>query len=169
MSIRGGLSWFARFWGRSLVRYTFLRHSICGILARAANHSSMTPASHPISAVPWPYPASLDAVLAAGDYHHVVFENDRVRVLNIRIPPGHTVPLHTHCWPGVCYLFHFSHFLRRDAAGAVTHDSRSLAAPPAPWSVSWVDPYPPHTVENIGTNDLHFLTVELKDASPRLP
>jgi quercetin dioxygenase-like cupin family protein len=37
-----------------------------------------------------------------------VFENDRVRVLHIVIPPGDTVPLHTHRLPAVLYVEHWS-------------------------------------------------------------
>jgi quercetin dioxygenase-like cupin family protein len=47
----------------------------------------------------WPWPDRLDAVLAAPRHHRVVFENDRVRVLDTRIAPGDTVPIHTHRWP----------------------------------------------------------------------
>jgi hypothetical protein len=37
-----------------------------------------------------------------------VFENDRVRVLHIVIPPGDTVPLHTHRLPAVLYVERWS-------------------------------------------------------------
>ena len=30
-----------------------------------------------------------------------MFENDRVRVLEVRIAPGETVPVHTHRWPAL--------------------------------------------------------------------
>ncbi len=34
----------------------------------------------------WPWPDSLDALRAAPNYHRLLFENDRVRVLEVRIP-----------------------------------------------------------------------------------
>jgi hypothetical protein len=58
---------------------------------------------------------TLDAVVAVPDHHAVLFENDRVRVLDARVG-GDTVPLHTHRWPGVQYVVSFADFVRRDAA-----------------------------------------------------
>ena len=52
----------------------------------------------------WPWPAELDAMQAAPDFHRLLFENDVVRVLEAHVGSGETVPVHTHCWPGVLYL-----------------------------------------------------------------
>ena len=41
---------------------------------------------------PWPWPPELDAVIAAPKHHTLIFENERVRVLDTRIPVGDTVP-----------------------------------------------------------------------------
>ena len=51
----------------------------------------------------WPWPDELDAVIAAPKYHRVIFENDRMRMLDTRLPPGDVVPVHTHRWPAVYY------------------------------------------------------------------
>ena len=72
----------------------------------------------------WPWPDSLDALSAAPLHHTLLFENDRVRVLETRIPPAELVPVHTHRWPSVFYVFSWSDFVRRDATGAVLADSR---------------------------------------------
>ena len=53
---------------------------------------------------PWPWPPELDAMSAAPEYHTLLFENDYVRVLDAHVKPGDTVPVHTHCWPGVLYM-----------------------------------------------------------------
>jgi hypothetical protein len=47
-------------------------------------------------AVAWPWPAELDGPIAAPDQHNVLFENDRVRVLETTIRVGEVTPLHTH-------------------------------------------------------------------------
>lgn len=47
---------------------------------------------------PWPWPDDLDAMVAAPEFHAVLLEDDRVRVLDGRVPPGATVPVHTHRW-----------------------------------------------------------------------
>ena len=51
-----------------------------------------------------PWPASLDAMIAAPEHHEVLLENDQVRVLNTRIGPGEETPLHIHPWPSVLYV-----------------------------------------------------------------
>ncbi|MEZ4670849.1 MAG: hypothetical protein R3E39_23345 [Anaerolineae bacterium] len=112
------------------------------------------------------WPPELDAMVASTEHHGVLFENDRLRVLDIHIPRGERTTVHTHCWAGVLYVISWSDFLRRDAEDNVIVDSRTVEAlnPPAP--VMWAKPLPPHSLENIGTNDLHLIGVELKEASP---
>lgn len=110
---------------------------------------------------PWPWPAALDAVVAAPAHHRVVLDNERVRVLDTRIGAGETVPLHTHRWPGVLHVLAWSDFVRRDREGAVVLDSRSaFAAPP---EVVWSPPLGPHTLENVGATEIRILSIELKD------
>src|SRR3954452_18464053 len=43
----------------------------------------------------------LDAVKAAPKHHKVLFENDRVRVLEVILPPNDEEPIHHHRWPSV--------------------------------------------------------------------
>ncbi|OGX87506.1 hypothetical protein [Hymenobacter coccineus] len=45
------------------------------------------PIGPPAAAAPWPWPDSLDAVVAAPQFHRVLFENDRVRVLEVTVGP----------------------------------------------------------------------------------
>jgi hypothetical protein len=54
------------------------------------------PITDPPKKAPWPWPDSLDAVIAAPQYHRLVLENERVRVLDTQIPSGDIVPVHTH-------------------------------------------------------------------------
>ena len=108
------------------------------------------------------WPANLDALHAASDHHTLLFENHAVRVLDTRIRPGDQTPLHTHRWPCVLYIISWSSFLRRDAAGTVVLDSRTVPQLADPPPVLWSAPLPPHTLENIGASDLHVLSVELK-------
>ena len=107
----------------------------------------------------WPWPDSLDAVIAAPHHHKLVLENDRVRVLDTRIPVGDIVPVHTHRWPAVYYTIQFSHFIRRDQDGTVTFDSRSA---PQMATGNFIEHLPPHSVENVGEQEIHLISVELK-------
>ena len=114
-------------------------------------------------AVPWPWPAELDAVVAAPAYHRVVLDNERVRVLDTRIGAGETVPLHTHRWPGVLHVLAWSDFVRRDENGAIVLDSRGAFTTPP--EVVWSPPLGPHTLENVGAREIRILSIELKDAA----
>jgi hypothetical protein len=113
----------------------------------------------------WPWPDSLDAVIAAPNHHKLLFENDRVRVLEVRIAPGDIVPVHTHRWPASIYVAKQSDFLRRDRDGNLLFDSRTMGPPPAKPVAQWTPPLPPHSVENIGANEILLISTELKGTS----
>jgi hypothetical protein len=103
----------------------------------------------------------LDAMSAAPDHHDVLFENDRVRVLDTRLRPGERTPVHAHEWPAALYVLGWSDFLRRDSGGSIIADSRNQP-PQSSGAGLWIEPLPPHSVENVGTADLHIVAVEVK-------
>ena len=103
----------------------------------------------------------LDAMAAAPDHHGVLFENEKVRILDTRVAPGERTPVHAHEWPAALYVMSWSDFVRRDANGAVLADSRERTAPPVGAGL-WIDPLPPHSVENVGSTDLRIIAVEVK-------
>ena len=103
-----------------------------------------------------------DAIQAAPRNHRVVFENDKVRVLDVIVPPHTKENVHAHCWPSVLYITAAGKYIDYDANGKVLFDSRSLAAaPPLPMTI-WKDPEAPHAVENLDDKPLHLVRVELK-------
>ncbi|MFI5357288.1 MAG: hypothetical protein ACHQ4G_08135 [Opitutales bacterium] len=112
----------------------------------------------------WPWPDALDALQAAPRHHRLVMENERVRVLDTRIAPGDTVPLHTHRWPAVLHLLSWSDFVRRDAEGRVLVDTRGRPPPAALPLTLWSEALPPHTLENVGASELSVLSIEVKAA-----
>jgi hypothetical protein len=116
----------------------------------------------PLASGAWP--DSLDALQAAPKHHRLVLENDRVRVLDTRIAPGDTVPLHTHRWPAVNHILGWSDFVRRGAGGNVLVDTRGRPAPASLPFVVWGEPLPPHTLENVGASELHVVSIEIKDS-----
>ena len=109
-----------------------------------------------------PWPADLDALIAAPGQHRLLMENDRVRVLETQIAPGERTPLHTHRWPAVHYIVSWSDFVRRDANGVIVLDSRSLARKPANGEALWGEALGPHTLENVGPTPLRIISVEIK-------
>ena len=110
------------------------------------------------------WPDELDALIAAPSYHRLLFENDSVRVIENIVPRGHTVPLHTHCWPATLYLLNWSDIVRRDAEGTVMMDSRQLNRP-VEGTVLWSPAIPAHTLENVGHCDFRLICIELKTPS----
>jgi hypothetical protein len=78
----------------------------------------------------WPWPDSLDALVAAPSQHRLVFENGYVRVLDTRIAPGERTPVHTHRWLASHYVVSWSDFVRRDAEGTEVKSAEPTSAEP---------------------------------------
>ena|SRR5436305_11425664 len=113
----------------------------------------------PETVIEWP--VELDALTAATDHHRLLMENDKVRVLETRIGPGETVPIHTHCWPAVYYVVSWSDIVRFNAQGVVENDTRGKPTP-EPGQVIWASELPPHSVQNVGGKLLQIISVEVK-------
>ena len=111
----------------------------------------------------WPWPESLDAIVAAPKHHTLLFENERVRVLDTRVAPGETTPVHTHRWPSILYVLSWGEFVRRNGDGKVMLDTRVTPTTVEPGKAVWYASLPPHSLENVGMTEIHVLTVELKD------
>lgn len=92
------------------------------------------------------------------DKYVVVFENDRVRVLEYRDVPGGRTSLHAH--PDTV-MYTLSSFRRRlHAADGSTRDVEIPAG-----TTGWL-PAQQHAGQNIGEQDTHVLFIELKDPAP---
>jgi beta-alanine degradation protein BauB len=99
---------------------------------------------------------SLDPVDTNPDHYAVVFENDRVRVLEYRDRPGERTTPHEH--PD-SVMYTLSSFRRRLHQGEVHRDVEMPAG-----LTGWL-PAQQHAGENIGDTDTHVLFVELKDGA----
>jgi hypothetical protein len=100
------------------------------------------------------FPEDLDPLKTAPDTHKLAFENAFVRVLEVRVPPGKTEPLHSHPRRVVVYLSDFH--TRTTVRGEKPHEDLRKAG-----LVRWSEPLV-HTVENIGETEGHVISVELK-------
>ena len=112
------------------------------------------------------WPEHLDALVAAPEHHTLIFENDAVRMLDTRIKAGDRTPVHTHRWPAALYILRWSSFVRRDARGEIVLDSRTVGSLAKAPQGLWVQAMGPHSLENIGTSDLHVISIEIKHSSP---
>jgi hypothetical protein len=110
----------------------------------------------------WPWPETLDALMAAPRHHKLLFENDKVRVIDACIPAGETTEVHTHKWPASLYILSWSDFVRYDSNGIIILDSRDLNLSLLPSAAAWSEPLTPHALKNTGTKVLHIISVEIK-------
>lgn len=99
---------------------------------------------------------SLDPAATNPDHYQVVFENDRVRVLEYRDRPGERTTPHEH--PD-SVMYTLSSFRRRLVSGDVQREVQLDAG-----TVGWL-PAQQHHGENIGDTPTHVIFVELKDAA----
>jgi hypothetical protein len=103
---------------------------------------------------------------AAPDYHRPVLENDRVRVLDVRIAPGDTVPAHQHGLPSVFITLQSSDLVFRDLEGETVRKVSRSEHETMP-HVEWREPAPaPRQVSNVGPVELRAIRIELKDPTP---
>lgn len=102
----------------------------------------------------------MDPVVTNPEHYSVVFENDRVRVLEYTDQPGERTTPHTH--PD-SVMYTLSSFRRRLVSGG---DSREVALTSG--TTAWL-PAQQHYGENIGDTPTHVLFVELKEPSGAAP
>src|SRR5215467_731649 len=98
-----------------------------------------------------------DAVKVSPETHKVLLENDRVRVLEVRVKPGEKVAMHSHPDSMLYYL--------SDARLKITYpdgksEERVVKAGTAVWSKAVT-----HMAENVGTTELREIHTELKEAA----
>lgn len=98
--------------------------------------------------------APQDAVKVSPHLYTVKIDNDRVRVLEFRMAPGQTEPMHDH--PPFVVYFLGDALIRATAADGTTSESKIAAG-----DVGWRE-RTTHAVTNIGTTDIRALIVEPK-------
>ena len=99
---------------------------------------------------------TLDPVQTDPDHYAVVFENDKVRVLEYTDRPGDRTTPHEH--PD-SVMYTLSSFRRRLHSEDVHRDVEMTAG-----TTGWL-PAQQHAGENIGDSPTHVLFVELKDGA----
>ena len=105
--------------------------------------------SKPIFAGDYPDPYEVGA-----QYYTLLFENDQVRVSDVKFKPGDKMAMHSH--PD-----HFVYALGAAKVKFSYPDGSTKEAEMQAGQVIWSDAES-HATENIGGTDLHVLVVELK-------
>ena len=98
---------------------------------------------------------SLDPAVTNPDHYKVIFENDKVRVLEYNDQPGDRTTPHEH--PD-SVMYTLSSFRRRLVSGDMQREVELGSG-----TVGWL-PAQQHHGENIGETPTHVIFVELKEA-----
>lgn len=96
-----------------------------------------------------------DSMVVAPQFHKVLIDNDKVRVLEVTLKPGDKIPMHSH--PGG----YVSISMTGSKARFVTADGKSADREMKANEPVWSDAVT-HTAENIGTTETKVIVVELK-------
>lgn len=134
-------------------------------------------ATSKIDSVPWPWADSLDAVKAAPKNHHIVFENDKIRILEVTLGPFEYEQMHTHQHPSVMFgadsrdTFGSTIIYYRNGYDSLHHkylvkDSFTQNSgpqnPDEPNTGHYMKPEGPHQIKNLSNVKIAFFRVEFK-------
>jgi len=106
-----------------------------------------------MSQTPEPTPRRLGDVA-----NHLLFENDRVRVWEMRLAPGEASDFHEHTLPYLMCI------VEGETIDADLEDGRSLTIPVEPGKVLFVPPGNRETAVNRSPVRFREILIELKDA-----
>ncbi len=95
-----------------------------------------------------------DAVTIAPDLYKVLFENDRVRVLENRMKPGERSAMHSH--PGLVF-----YTLTSGKFKFTFPDGETMDLDLEPGQAGWMDPVT-HSTESVGPAEGRVLIIEMK-------
>jgi hypothetical protein len=109
-----------------------------------------------------------DAVAAAPNHHKVIFENEKLRVLDVTLEPQDEEPLHHHRWPSVFVLDSIHDGIHDYSPdGERLPPSRDIMKAIESWDgvsslVVHMAPQPLGRVLNTGDKVVHGIRVEIK-------
>ncbi len=95
-----------------------------------------------------------------------------MRVLDIRLPPGATEPIHIHALPSVIFgetggsggaKFLYTEYRMQD--GRFVEVSTQEVSPSAGYRAVWSPPEGPHAISNVGGVPVRFTRIEIKPES----
>lgn len=104
----------------------------------------------------WNHPDSFDGVNAAPGNHRVIYEDDRIRLLEVVVLPGETEPLHGHKYPSG-FAFDAVQPAVHEHMVDGNYDRKRGPGEKFPGCFSR-GPEELHAVENIDTFPQHFLS-----------
>jgi hypothetical protein len=135
---------------------------------RSTELAGVTMADNRTDLDPSTWDPALDAVVAAPKHHKVVFENERLRVLEVTLEPNDEEPIHHHRWPSV-FVFDQMQGPVHDVApdGTKLPPNRDVMQAIQNWNgqgclVVNMAPQPLGRVFNASGKTIHGIRVEMK-------
>lgn len=96
-----------------------------------------------------------DVLKVAPEHYKVLVDNDKVRVLEVKIKPGEKEAMHTH--PATVHIE-----MAPTKVKIGYPDGKSVILEGKAGEAIWVGPVK-HTIENVGNTEIHAYIIELKD------
>ena len=125
-----------------------------------------------IDAAKWKWPDSLDAVKAAPNSHKILFENDKIRILEVTVEPHGFEPMHTHRYPSVMFgpgndTSHYDIIYYKYDYDSIKHiyfakDSIYQHSGGAGTGEHFMKPEGPHRIKNLSNVKILAFRVEFK-------
>ena len=103
-----------------------------------------------------------EPVEAAGSHHLVKFENENVRILEVVIEPGDTVPFHQHTMESVFVTLQPASLVFRDMNGNTIKEVDRADSTELPQYDARSAAPAPRSVENVDSITLKAIRIELK-------
>jgi hypothetical protein len=124
-----------------------------------------------VASDPETWDPDLDAVVAAPKHHKVIFENEKLRVLEVTLAPQDEEPVHHHRWPSIFVLDQIQppvHDISPD--GIQLPPNRDIIKALEAWDgkgclVVHMSPQPAGRVLNASQTTAHGIRVEMKNAT----
>lgn len=99
---------------------------------------------------------SQDAAIVASKTHKILFENEKVRVLEVSIQPGEIEPLHMHPYKSITIV-------ANPATLKYFNKDGELISEVQVHGTTWTEPVELHSTENVSKTPFHGYRIELKD------
>jgi len=111
----------------------------------------------------WCWEEEKDAMQASTKNHHVLFENEDVRVLEVVVQPGEREDFHTHKLKSIFIADSLADMRYYGPNGEIQFERKAPPAHVFRTSITWKEPEGLHAVENLSqTQVLHGIRIELK-------
>ena len=130
------------------------------------------PALGPNFSDQWPYPVAYDSIHAAPNNYKLLYENDKMRVLEVNIRPGETTPMHGSPYPAVLAyngIYNPADITdkKMDPSSPLNGQGMGQAKPPSVYGLKvptcqTTAPRAPHAIHNGSSVPLHYYQIEYK-------